>query len=387
MQEVQHGVHYLVDYYAVLGVDRKASTAEIETALKAKFKQYHPDRFQGLAPEFQARSEAMTLVLTEAKEHLTTGAKRAAYDKRLSEWEGPISESGCPVVDASRPDWAASVMQLLVLGSPTAEREFTPDTHLEQQILAMTGFNQAIHDLLKQQYEATDEPSPELEAAYRESLAQLDQQLAIRESFLQQEVGADSTIDIHPPKAYLEEAKARVAQQREVVLRDVEQTILALHAGEIRLLEEGDVSVAKEIEDDPSQALERYRNVAARRFDERAAAILELAEERDKVIDLRVELVKGEYRPEQPVRFKRVAVCIVSGESRSWVAAKLEGSSIVADDSITKQRMSELEDPVAAAALIAEGCNVMFFTLEEGLPFEESLNEVLSNHFDPVVDD
>lgn len=43
--------------YRLLGVDERASDAEIEQAYRRLIAQYHPDRLQGAAPELRAQAE------------------------------------------------------------------------------------------------------------------------------------------------------------------------------------------------------------------------------------------------------------------------------------------------------------------------------------------
>lgn len=65
----------MVDYYAVLGVSRTATTAEIKSAYRKLAMQHHPDRNAG-----SADAAAKFRAVAEAFEVLSDPSKRAAYD-------------------------------------------------------------------------------------------------------------------------------------------------------------------------------------------------------------------------------------------------------------------------------------------------------------------
>ena len=64
------------DYYAVLGVGRDASEAEIKKAYRKLAMTYHPDRNNG-----EKAAEEKFKEVTEAYEVLTDPAQRATYDR------------------------------------------------------------------------------------------------------------------------------------------------------------------------------------------------------------------------------------------------------------------------------------------------------------------
>lgn len=64
------------DYYAVLGVERNASEADLKKAYRRLAMKYHPDRNPG-----DAEAEASFKEAKEAYEVLTNAQKRAAYDQ------------------------------------------------------------------------------------------------------------------------------------------------------------------------------------------------------------------------------------------------------------------------------------------------------------------
>lgn len=66
------------NYYEILGVDRKASDADIKAAYRKLVKQYHPDLHPG-----DANAAAKFKEVNEAHETLSDPQKRAAYDYEL----------------------------------------------------------------------------------------------------------------------------------------------------------------------------------------------------------------------------------------------------------------------------------------------------------------
>ncbi len=64
------------DPYSVLGVERKATAAEIKKAYRKLARQYHPDRNPG-----DAKAEARFKEINEANDLLSDPDKRAAYDR------------------------------------------------------------------------------------------------------------------------------------------------------------------------------------------------------------------------------------------------------------------------------------------------------------------
>ena len=74
----------LPDHYAMLGLDRACTNAQIRAAYRALAKQHHPDVSAGLSAN-ESRMEA----LNAAHETLSDPARRRAYDRAVSEGERP----------------------------------------------------------------------------------------------------------------------------------------------------------------------------------------------------------------------------------------------------------------------------------------------------------
>lgn len=70
------------DYYATLGVDRKASDKEIKSAYRGLARQYHPDTNQG-----DPKAEERFKEITEAYEVLKDPEKRKRYDLLGANWK------------------------------------------------------------------------------------------------------------------------------------------------------------------------------------------------------------------------------------------------------------------------------------------------------------
>jgi curved DNA-binding protein CbpA len=85
-EDISRIIHFFAtaDYYEVLGVTLRSSSAEIKSAYYKLAKKYHPDRFrQPEHAELRSKMEALFAKVTEAYETLNDHAKRALYDDRL----------------------------------------------------------------------------------------------------------------------------------------------------------------------------------------------------------------------------------------------------------------------------------------------------------------
>jgi curved DNA-binding protein CbpA len=73
------------DYYRVLGIERKATAAQIKDAFRKFALQHHPDRLLGEPPATQAEAAALYRRGAEAYRVLTDPKKREEYDAGLAQ--------------------------------------------------------------------------------------------------------------------------------------------------------------------------------------------------------------------------------------------------------------------------------------------------------------
>jgi curved DNA-binding protein CbpA len=82
-----------VDYYAILGVDRKAPVDQIQSAFFRLAKAWHPDRLPTELQPLKSYASKLFTRVNEANSTLTDNAKRANYDQSLAVGGGTADEA------------------------------------------------------------------------------------------------------------------------------------------------------------------------------------------------------------------------------------------------------------------------------------------------------
>src|SRR4026208_807064 len=89
------------DYYKTLGIDKKATEAEIKKAYRKLARQYHPDKNPG-----NKEAEEKFKLINEAHEVLGDPAKRKKYDELGSNWR-QFEQAGAGQQPGAGFDWSA----------------------------------------------------------------------------------------------------------------------------------------------------------------------------------------------------------------------------------------------------------------------------------------
>ena len=114
------------DYYKILGVDKKASDAEIKSAYRKLARKYHPD----VNPDNPGAEDTFKDI-NEAYEALSDSDKRAKYDQFGSQWQQYTRTGGRPE-DFNWSPWAS--------GGQTTTQTINPED-LERMFGGMGGFS------------------------------------------------------------------------------------------------------------------------------------------------------------------------------------------------------------------------------------------------------
>lgn len=375
----RHGTEFLIDFYAVLGTDRTADASEITRAYREKQKHYHPDRYEGLAPEFKNQAEERSKLLAEIYAILNDGEKKRAYDEQLAGWPGAISKNGNPVIDLTKPYF--SPRETL-----TEEPDEAELARREKHALDFSGYDPNTFALVEQMYQASSDPSPEVRRAYQEQLEKRDIHLSLKEMFVWEGAGFHNQPSLDRIKLdYDKHAEVQIGEAGEKFRAAMNQTLLMISTGEIKLLGVQGEAITAEFVTDPSQALIAYQQRATERFTRVTERVRVIATERAELTEKRISAIKADYRPPQEKMFPFLAVCMETPKGQSWFCFYFNGKLVTAHPEINEDDLSKLNDPTVAQEWIQQERNIMYFTLQNTIEFFDQLHELVMRHFDPLV--
>jgi curved DNA-binding protein CbpA len=283
------GVDYLVDYYAVLGLERGVDDDAIKAALREQRSQYHPDRLVKAAPELQATATEKMALFARAEQVLLAEG-RARYDELLEGFDPDlVSTNGMPIISIDR---RRVLPDVLVSGA-------TPDySQRISQAKRMLGFDEAKLTELKALFEA-DPDNSVIRKLYRDELNNQLGIMQISEGVAWSDAGVlnqepSRGLMIAAPGQYTGAVNQAIETVRNEELGqelDRHRRALGAGVGEQRLLTAGGPGTDM-VEDDH---LARLTAAAQEAFDERSGAILEAAERTQAAIAELLKLTEFEY--------------------------------------------------------------------------------------------
>lgn len=360
--ERQEGVHFLTDLYLVLGVERDADSEAIRTAYLQKAMQYHPDRYQGLAPEMKSKAEFQMRVLNRANDTLGNQKARELYDGVLASWEGPISEDGRPVIELTRMFYGAE-------SSPQAQRfaEMMAEIGVGQ-----IGFDEKMLEMAERIYESTDH-GEDAARLLDEQLRKKQLVINHREASLRSILGIEYSDQEYPSSDYLLESQEAVERGRNKIVAREEKSKVLLEGGIMHLLTTGNV-------DADGQEMHVTLGNSTATYNERADEVLRLAKENVDIIEQRLRLVRGTYIGEQENAFDKIILQVTMNgqvirmafERRDTSMNKIELSEDVLAQAFTEE---------GAKKVYEEGFNVIAVTVPEGLPWLSVMEQVVTDHY------
>jgi curved DNA-binding protein CbpA len=360
------GRDYLVDHYAVLGIPKNASEAEIKEAFTTNISRWHPDLVARADPELQRIAEFRTRTFTNARDVLLNPETKEAFDQQLPIWDGPISTDGTPIIDPSR------LTKIYLQDDQTLAEALDRGR-------VLSGYDAEMFAYIEEQFHTSPNPSPTLTKLYREGLAKKDSYLDIQEGILNESLGISQRNDMEITSNYLEETTNRLEESKVIHDNELEEQILMLDTTRAQALSAGPIN-----NNEDSQAhtdIELYNENAQKRFDQRAQLILSLASEREEIIKKRLEMLEAEY-PHQEKLYDTFIIGLEDSDSYVWIGLKLIDDTVETFDEKFLSNTPTDELDAAIKQLYENEVNVLKIKLESGIPFLDALNHLAQKHVD-----
>lgn len=372
--EAREGVDYIVDLYQVVGVEPLAEADIIKSTIRARMMEYHPDRLQGLAPEFKTTGERMATLLNRANAILLDPTKRAQYDEILEAWEGPVSKDGIPVIN----------MNTFLRADMTGKTPEEIEAHFEGQrekIKSMVGFSPSRLELLERMLEtAPPDMQDDLRRELDATLLAQDRVLSIEEAERGRLVGHEIHERYETQIGYAESVVVAIEQAKEEI--KAEHTFRALGGVGMRLaLLAGESTTAAETEESatlvPAGALPAY-------FEDQAKKIAEIVEQREDILQKRLENFEPNYFvPEVQLEPKGQFAVLVKGGGNStfahWFGFTYDGGSRVESIVIPEDVQAMLDAEEYEQAYEA-GFNTFSFVHLDHIDLPTLLNEAVTKY-------
>lgn len=351
-------MHFLVDYYALLGLKRFESDREKIQQAYSAFRSRQPKRkrqSKKTAPS-EAEAEQHWRAGSEAYSTLSDSDKKRAYDAKLANWQGPVSDDGTPVIRVTDPLWQVPVL--------TSEQA-SPSTSDELQQSTARLQSRDDPGLLEHLRRGRLLSGQAAILYFMAATRHLEYWLC-RIELRRHADGITAPIvirrgDIRPQLAAIHEKEALRAETTWQELED------GISQGAIRALPAGDTT------------LKMQRAQAVRARDETTAAVLAFAEQYDA---MQAELAAPLYAPPQDQMHPNVVVVLYVADQVIRFAYRLDsdGTARPTED-LDEQKLDALDAPEEAARLISSGWNIIYAFHPHGSEPAMFIESVVRAHY------
>lgn len=370
--ELLNGVHYMVDYYAFLGIERTVDAEAVKRACKAKLALYHPDKYESLAPDLKRQAEGITKVIVEAKNVLEDYETRYAYDVALVEFKGPISTSGFPVYS---PSFYNSVERVQM-------DEEVLKALMETQVKQMSGYDPKKVKFFEKL--VSKDPSPENKKMLDEAYADYDVYMSIEESFRREVLGIKEKQPDFIRFGYIGFVAEELREVKKGILDVSKKYLTAARSGEIKLLS-SEVGVnpfaLATLDQSEIQALiKQEQKLFMADFYKSASKLKAVVTKRETLLKKRLDNLEVIYKPKQVKYFPKLVICLKNSKGEFWLAIQFVDGKFVNDETFSKEQMKKLKNISYAKHAISMGYNIVYADYLDGIEVMEILSEIGSRH-------
>jgi|GEM_PF-1593227 len=379
--EPQEGIDYIVDFYAVAGVEHDTEEANINKAINKQLSQYHPDRLEGVAPEFQARGERMAQILNKARSILLNEDKRKQYDAIYDDWDGPVSQNGDPAIrieDAVRAEMSMRTEDEVIAAF------FKFDKEADMFVSSSQGRADLFEKMIEQ---AGDNVPDDLREQYEATLLEIEQNLDLKESQRTSLMGVVSPVKYsRVTLGYGEELGTAIEEAKTTQLEVLQARALGGTVQKLAILSGDTEFKSANVVDTASIQLPTY-------FEPLAEQVAEIALRRQTVLEKRLANFVPVYPELESQQDAKTGVIFGLGHTDADQATYKWFAFIpdFAKGAINSVEMpNEITESLAAAdyqAVFDAGFNVGLFTPLEHVDLETLLNEAISKYVDTYYPD
>ena len=373
MWEPVHGKDYLIDYYAVLGVPRDADPDALRAAYIKLRQQWNPDRVQGMAQQIVEQTTKKAALVTEAYKVLGDPEKRAEFDRKLTNWAGPISTSGNPVVDPTAPHF--DPRPLLFGGAATPAAREKAERLLEELAPGDAGMLAMVEQMLEKSGAVPDEQQL---AIVRRLLAAKNKRLAMQASFQWELLGFSGRIAPVLGRKMLEQAATAVQDSRLFLAEQGANIARQIAGGDLKLLN-GATEASLELSSPESQ--QAFVADALARYDQGVEELKRIQEEREDVYRKMAAALAVRYPGEQPELFDDFVVGLRQfGEILGTFSFHVDGNNVRIVEDLAPDPIALFGQPDRMAAVVAGRVNVLVVEIVECLEIRDHLELAVRRH-------